>query len=202
MKPEPIIFNFNKDLIMENDKIKLIPLSINHFDDLKIFLSEEPYIWTHSYLPMYNENDLLDYIRSTLQARSEGKEYAFAVFDKVKNTYAGSTRFYDVQLAHHTIQLGYTWYGKEFQGTYLNKNAKYLLLQFAFDELGMQRVEFRASSENDRSIAAMQSIGCSIEGVFRSHLYKPDGSRRSSTLLSILKSEWDYEIRNKLLGQI
>lgn len=202
MSIAPIPFDFNATIILENDFVKLEPLSLDHFDALKPFLLETPYIWTHSFLPMYNETDLLDYIKSTEAARSKGAEYAFAVYDKIKKQYAGSTRFYDIQLAHHSTQLGYTWYGKDFHGTYLNKNCKYLLLQYAFETLGMQRVEFRASSENERSIAAMQSIGCTIEGEFRSHLYKPDGSRRNSTLLSMLKSEWDDGLQEKLLIKI
>jgi len=95
-----------------------------------------------------------------------------------------------MQLDKQTIQLGYTWYGKQFQGTGLNKHCKFLLLQFAFEKMGMERVEFRADNNNKKSIAAMKSIGCQIEGVLRSHLPTLDGTRRDSIVLSILKDEW------------
>ncbi len=108
-------------------------------------------------------------------------------------------RFYDINVPFKTLQLGYTWYGKKFQGTGLNKHCKYLLLSFAFETLGMERVEFRADNNNERSIAAMKSIGCKVEGVLRSNMpTREDGIRRDSIVLSILKDEWVDEVRRKL----
>jgi RimJ/RimL family protein N-acetyltransferase len=66
--------------------------------------------------------------------QKKGSEYGFAVFDK-KNKFAGSTSFYNIDLDEKTLKLGYTWYGKEFQGTGLNKHCKYLLLEFAFEKI-------------------------------------------------------------------
>jgi len=62
----------------------------------------------------------------------------------------------------------------------------------------MERVEFRADYENKRSISAMKSIGCKEEGVLRSNGFKADGTRRDSIVLSILKEEWNYKIKNEL----
>ncbi|GAB1431365.1 hypothetical protein MASR2M18_22000 [Ignavibacteria bacterium] len=87
---------------------------------------------------------------------------------------------------------------KESQGTGLNRNCKFLLLEFAFDVCGFDRLEFQADKNNARSIAAMKSIGCSEEGVLRSHLLKPDGSRRDSIVLSILRDEWQNRIKEEL----
>ena len=109
---------------------------------------------------------------------------------------------YDIQIDNASLQIGYTWYGKEFQGTGVNKNCKYLLLEFAFDRLKMERVECRADNENRRSIHAMKSIGFSVEGVLRSNSYKPDGTRRDSIVLSMLKAEWNNAIKNKLKESI
>jgi RimJ/RimL family protein N-acetyltransferase len=97
------------------------------------------------------------------------------------------------------LQLGYTWYGSAFQGTGLNKHCKYLLLNFAFEKMHMERVEFRADNDNKRSIAAMKSIGCMEEGILRSNSIKQDGSRRDSIVLSILKVEWEKTVKERLL---
>jgi RimJ/RimL family protein N-acetyltransferase len=133
-----------------------------------------------------------------MEERAARKSYAFIVFDKRTNQYAGSTRFYDIQIENASLQLGFTWYGKEFQGTGLNKNCKYLLLEFAFEKLNMERVEFRADNDNLRSINAMKSIGCVVEGILRSNMYKPNGDRRDSIVLSILKNEWNSGVKDKL----
>ncbi len=89
--------------------------------------------------------------------------------------------------------------GQHFQGTGLNKHCKYLLLDFAFDKMQMERVEFRADNNNKRSIAAMKSIGCIEEGVLRSNTIKQDGNRRDSIVLSILKAEWENGVKDRLL---
>jgi RimJ/RimL family protein N-acetyltransferase len=101
-----------------------------------------------------------------------------------------------------TLQLGYTWYGEKFRGTKLNKHCKFLLLQFAFEELGMERVEFRADARNQRSIAAMKSLGCMVEGVLRSNMPLEDGGRRDSIVLSILKSEWQNGVKEGLRAKL
>jgi len=138
-----------------------------------------------------------------LDARAEEKEYPFIVFDKTKKAYAGSTRFYDINLSFKTIQLGYTWYGRKFHGTGLNKHCKYLLLQFAFEKLGLERVEFRADARNERSIAAMKSIGCKVDGILRSNMPTAEGDvRRDSIVLSILKDEWFDEVKEKLFSKL
>ena len=106
--------------------------------------------------------------------------------------------FYDIQAAFKTLQLGYTWYGKDFQGTGLNKHCKFLLLSFAFEQAGMERVEFRADNNNERSIAAMKSIGCKVDGILRGNMPTRDGGRRDSIVLSILKDEWFSNVKEKL----
>ena len=106
-------------------------------------------------------------------------------------------------MAFKTVQLGYTWYGKDFRGTGLNKHCKYLLLQFAFETLGLERVEFRADNNNKRSIAAMQSIGCKIEGVMRNHMPTLGSDlRRDSIVLSILRNEWFDEVKENLKNRL
>jgi RimJ/RimL family protein N-acetyltransferase len=100
------------------------------------------------------------------------------------------------------LQLGYTWYGKEFQGTGLNKHCKYLLLEFAFEKMQVERVEFRADANNEKSIAAMKSIGCTVEGILRKNVKKPEGGRRDSIILSILKDEWNQQVKQNLKNKL
>ncbi len=62
----------------------------------------------------------------------------------------------------------------------------------------MMRVEFRADARNERSIAAMKSIGCKVDGILRSNLWLEGGIRRDSIVLSILKDEWQNEVKENL----
>ena len=90
---------------------------------------------------------------------------------------------------HKTLNIGYSWYGKEFHCTGLNRHCKLLLLTHAFEALKMERVEFRADAKNAKSIAAMQGIGCTLEGTLRNNCEAESG-RRDSVVLSIIKNEW------------
>lgn len=195
-------FDFSANYILEDDFVKLRPLTESDYELLLSFALNELDIWKYSLVSVAGAEGLKNYIQTALNARAEKKEYAFIVFDKRQQKYAGCTRFYDMQLDKQTLQLGYTWYGSQFQGTGLNKHCKFLLLQFAFENMEMERVEFRADSSNKRSIKAMQSIGCTVEGVLRSHAPTLNGSRRDTIVLSILKDEWFGALKKALQHQI
>ncbi|WP_338376296.1 GNAT family protein [uncultured Flavobacterium sp.] len=195
-------FDFQKDYILENDNVLLRPLEILDIENLLHFSINEPELWQYSLLPASNESELKHYIQVALEKRNLKTDYPFIVFDKKTNSYAGSTRFYDIQLTNKCLQLGFTWYGKDYQGTGLNKNCKYLLLEFAFEKLNIERVEFRADNSNEKSIAAMKSIGCKIEGILRSNGVRPNGERRDSIILSILKTEWKKSVKENLLKRL
>ncbi|NOQ73057.1 MAG: GNAT family N-acetyltransferase [Crocinitomix sp.] len=192
--------NFKKTYTLENEVVQLRPLLPSDVEELMVFAMNEPTLWDYSLTPANGRDNMTQYIIAAINDKELGKSYPFIVFDKRQNKYAGSTRFYDYSTVHNTTQLGYTWYGQEFQGTGLNKNCKYLLLEFAFEKLGLDRVEFRADNDNTRSIAAMKSIGCTFEGVLRSNCASVSG-RRNSIVLSILKNEWFDSIKAKLKQQ-
>ena len=194
--------NFLEEIILENDRVLLRPLSIDDFDLLLPYSINEPNLWQYSLTPADGHDNLKKYIDSALENRAKNDSYTFIVFDKFTQKIAGSTRFYDYQKKHNTLQLGYTWYGSDFWGTGLNQNCKYLLLSYAFDTLGIHRVEFRADNNNKRSIAAMKKLGCVEEGILRSNCADANAGRRDSIVLSILKKEWDSKIKNKLLQEL
>ncbi len=191
-------FDQNTDYVLEDDRVILRPLKETDIEFLLPFALNEPDTWKYSYLSAKGENGMCKYIKDALYNKAAGKEYPFIVFDKQTKQYAGSTRFYDIQPAFQTLQLGYTWYGEKFRGTGLNKHCKFLLLQFAFETLNAMRVEFRADANNERSIAAMKSIGCKPEGILRSNMPLTDGGRRDSIILSVLKDEWENGVKENL----
>lgn len=191
-------FDFNRDYILEDDFVFLRPMKLSDDKHLRIFVDNEPELW--KYFPVgsnpLGDDGLKQYMQTAIRMRTNNVHYPFIVFDKIKNEYAGSTRFYDIQSVHKIASIGNTWYGKRFQGTGLNKHAKFLLLRFAFEEMNLERVGFEADKTNDRSIAAMKSIGCTVEGVLRSNRTMQN-RRRDTIVLGILKGEWfDYVKEN------
>jgi N-acetyltransferase len=195
-------FDRDAEYILEDDRVLLRPLQEADITYLLPYALNEPDNWRYSAANGFGDDRMRNYIQTTLDARKNGEQYPFIVFDKATGEYAGSTRFYDIQSANQMLQLGYTWYGNRFRGTGLNKHCKFLLLQLAFEELDMYRVEFRADARNERSIAAMKSIGCKPEGILRSHMWLEDGTRRDSIVLSILKEEWEGGVKGNLLHRL
>jgi RimJ/RimL family protein N-acetyltransferase len=195
-------FDPQEDYILEDERVLLRPVKEDDWSNFANLPESSPEIWQYSLMAIQKTEDLKAYFQEAMIHRKNGKSYAFIVFDKLTQSFVGCTRFYDIQVQYLSTQLGYTWYDKKSWGSGLNAHCKYLLLQLAFEKLGFERVEFRADNDNKRSIAAMQKIGCTIEGILRNHLPKPNGERRDSIVLSILKKEWQEKIKEDLLLQL
>ncbi|WP_411031621.1 GNAT family N-acetyltransferase [Spongiimicrobium sp. 3-5] len=197
-----LIFDFNKEYVLEDDFVKLSPLRMEHIASL-LEISEEPNLWTYFLEKGNGLQNLTKYVADTIDKRKRGTEYPFIVFDKTTNQYAGSTRFYDFIPELDVLKLGHTWYGNNFRGTGLNKRCKYLLFQFVFEKIGAERLGFGAHAENKVSIAAMESVGCKKEGVLRGFLPAMDTTARIDVvLMSILKSDWQLHAKTGLKNKI
>ncbi|MFT4155714.1 GNAT family N-acetyltransferase [Parafilimonas sp.] len=191
------------NITLEDERVILRPLTESDYENLLPFAVNEKGLWFYSLVRPEGEEGLSNYLYIALAEKAAGREFPFIVFDKKTNEYAGSTRFYDINFLYKTLQLGYTWYGKKFHGTGLNKHCKFLLLQFAFEALKFERVEFRADAKNERSIAAMKSIGCKVDGILRSNMPTMEGNvRRDSIVLSILREEWFDGVKEKLAAKL
>src|SRR5262245_3891553 len=96
-------------------------------EQLVPFVIAEPGLWRYSLNAPTDEASMKNYVTAAVQNRYDKKEYPFIIYDKKTGSYAGSTRFYDIQPTYKTTQLGFTWYGKDFQQTGLNRHCKLLL---------------------------------------------------------------------------
>jgi RimJ/RimL family protein N-acetyltransferase len=68
---------------------------------------------------------------------------------------------------HRRLEIGWVILGAALQRTRPATEAFYLLLRRAFDELGYQRVEWKANALNAASLAAAERLGFTSEGTFR-----------------------------------
>ena len=195
-------FNFKENYVLENDVVRLQPLQVSDFEKLIDFSINEPELWSFNANGPDSPENLKKYFDSALSRKEKLLEYPFIVWDKTKNKVAGSTRFYNINLEANHLEIGFTWYEKDFQGTSLNKNCKFLLLEFAFEKMNLERVGFRANNLNQRSINAMKSIGCIEEGVLRNFNTDAKGNRIDAIVLSILKNEWFNSVKQNLKNKI
>jgi RimJ/RimL family protein N-acetyltransferase len=95
------------------------------------------------------------------------------------------------------IEVGFTWLAGSVQGTGINAEAKLLLLlllRYAFETLGVVRVDLKTDARNQRSRAAIADLGAQFEGVLRnwsrSWAAGEEGKLRDSALFSVIEAEW------------
>ena len=198
MVPTP--FSTNQNIVLENDCVLLRPLAMSDAKYLQVFSENEPELWQYSLQTAAGSDNLTQYLAAAVKGRESGLAYPFIIYDKQRAAYAGTTRFYEIDLLNQSLLLGYTWLGRDFQRTGINRHCKYLLLQFAFEQAGIHRVAFRADINNENSIRAMESIGCKHEGVLREHMLLSNGLRRTSVLMSILANEWQDSVKKHLIS--
>jgi len=87
-------------------------------------------------------------------------------------------------------EIGYTWLSALAQRTGVNTEAKYLLMQYAFEVWRIHRLSLRTDVRNERSWKAIERIGATFEGVWRSEMPGRDGTVRDSAYFSVVASEW------------
>jgi RimJ/RimL family protein N-acetyltransferase len=113
----------------------------------------------------------------------------------------GSTRYLNIDLANHRLEIGNTWYAAAYQRSPVNTTCKILLLTHAFDTLGAVAVEFRTDERNVRSRQAILDLGAHHDGVLRHHMIMPDGWLRNTYVFSILRDEWPA-VRDRLESRL
>lgn len=196
------MFDFEKDYVLENDRVRLAPLVHDDIRRLNI-IAQEDNLWTY-FLGSSNGKDNFEaYVKDALSYREHKKAYAFSIFDKQTDNYVGSTRFFDFGISLNTVRLGYSWIGRKSRGTGINRNSKFLMFEFAFEHIGFERIGLGAHAENTVSIQAMKSLGCKQEGSIRNLFPSIHSQGRSdAVLLGMLKEEWllfaKDELKNRL----
>jgi N-acetyltransferase len=191
-----------KPVTLEGKIVNLVPLSMDHVGDLTLD-GNDPNIWLYMrYGFVDTEAKMAEFIQNLLKLQEMGTDLPFAVIIRKTGQAVGMTRYMDIQEKNYSLEIGGTWYGNAYQRTGVNTECKFLLLGYAFENLGFNRVQFKADLRNERSQRAIERIGAVREGVLRDHMVLPDGYVRSSVYYSILKSEWPavkLKLRQKML---
>lgn len=183
------LFNTRQTLVLENQQAVLRPLEASDFEALSRYAYHHS-LWYYSAQSAATADGLNAWIAAALSQRAEGNRYPFVIIDKQSQTIAGSTSFANIALEHRRLEIGFTWLGSPFQGTKLNMACKTLLLQYAFDQLQVERVEFKTDTANLRSRKALEKLGAVEEGILRHHILLHHGAWRDTVYYSILQSEW------------
>lgn len=175
--------------VLENDHVLLRPLTADDRESLRE-IAMDPEIWRYFVSLVESDEDFDAYFDASLADHGAGRRVVFHITDKRDGRAAGSMSFGNLAEADARIEIGWSWLGKESRGRGVNRWAKYLLLEHAFERLGAERVEFKTDELNDRARRALRNIGAVEEGTLRSFNYMPGGRRRDAVFYSVLRSEW------------
>ncbi|WP_397364880.1 GNAT family N-acetyltransferase [Olleya sp. R77988] len=174
---------------LENDRVKLIPLDLSNYKHIEAIATEKDLIY-YSPSIISSPETLKTYVQTAVDGLYHNTTLPFIIYDKLVQAYAGSTRFGIINHKNKVLHIGWTWIGHAFQGTGLNKNMKFLMLQYAFENLNFEKVEFRIDERNQKSRKAVEKLGATLEGVLREDTVMTNGFRRSTCCYGILKREW------------
>jgi RimJ/RimL family protein N-acetyltransferase len=131
-----------------------------------------------------------DGIESALRHQAMGSVLPFVTIDKPSGRVVGSTRYLNIVPMRRRLETGSTWIGRPWRRTAVNTEAKFLMLEHAFEALGCVRVEFRVDSLNETSRNAIVRLGAKEEGTLRNYMITPDGEIHHAVSYSIIESEW------------
>lgn len=177
--------------------MRLEPLAERHLAALRACANDPP-LWefTYSPNPFTSDADARQWLHQALVAEGE---QAFAIIDTHSGAVAGSTRYLDMAPAHRKLEIGWTFIARRFWRTRLNTEAKYLMLQHAFEEWNAVRAQLKAEAVNSRSRQAILRLGAKHEGTLRNFRIRPgESDPRDVAFYAVTADEWPA-VKGRLL---
>lgn len=166
--------------ILTGRYVRLEPLTFQHVEGL-LEAGKDPKVWT--WLSNRQPTDLAGmhaYVARLLAMHEAQTLTPWAQIDIRTGEPAGVTTYHDLTLRDRALYIGSTWIGSRWQRTGVNTEAKLLLLEHAFDTLGVLRVGWMTHHNNLQSQQAIERLGAQREGILRNHKIMPDGSSRNT----------------------
>jgi RimJ/RimL family protein N-acetyltransferase len=197
--------------------VQLEPLALEHVAALVQAASEDRSTYGYTHVPD-GEDEMVAMIDAARREQAAGWVVPFATRDLSTNRIVGSTRFLDLDYWRwpppspvgtkgapgprpSVAEIGTTWLAASAQRTPVNTEAKWLMLNHAFEEWKVLRVTLKTDARNARSRRAIERIGAQFEGIRRAHAPAVDGGVRDSAYFSVLAHEWP-EVSERLVALV
>lgn len=178
---------------LENEHVRLRPAVPEDRAALRAIAMDHR-IWRYFVTAIETEADFDAFFDTALADQAAGLRVVYVIIDKATKQVAGSMSFCGIAESAGRLEIGWSWLGLDFQGHGINRWAKYLMLECAFERLHAERVEFKTDVLNVQARQGLRNIGAIEEGVLRSYNPMPGGRRRDAIFYSVLRAEWP-EIR-------
>ncbi|WP_342575673.1 GNAT family protein [Solibacillus sp. FSL K6-1781] len=179
-----------EEIIVENDIVKLRPVQMSDIEAIANAANDER-IWEHMSVTLLTQEAVENYIENAIKEREKGISYMFAVIEKKTDNIVGCTSFLDISFPHKRLEIGATWYNPTVWRSAINTNCKFLLFQYCFEVLNLNRIQIKTGHENYRSQKAIERIGAVKEGVLRNHMIRKEGTIRHTIMYSVIVEDWE-----------
>jgi RimJ/RimL family protein N-acetyltransferase len=177
--------------------VRLEPLSVSHGEDLAISAEEDRAAYGFTRVPRAWEVE--EYLSAHFERAKGGKLAPLAQIRQDDGRAVGCTAYWDPRFwpgrsGLYAIEIGWTWLAASAQRTGINAEAKLLLLEYAFETMGVVRADLKTDARNEQSRRAIERLGARFEGVLRnwsqSHAPGEEGLLRDSAMFSVIAPEW------------
>lgn len=182
---------FPADLTFVSGPVTLRPLTLDDVPALMALANATPEAFADTFTPR-TADQAAAYFGKAFADRADGTAFPFAVVrdDGDGPRVVGTTRLQEYDAHHARCAIGYTWYAPAHHRDGTNRRCKVLLLDHAFDVLGVRRVQFTIDAHNAASRRSVERLGALHEGTLRQHRVADDGTVRDSVIYAILADEW------------
>ena len=174
---------------LENDHVRLEPLSMDHADELADAVRDGE-LWNAWFTFVPRPEDVRAEIERRLRLHEQKSMAPWTVVDVATGRAIGMTTFMAIDAPNRHVEIGSTWLAASAQGKPINPSMKLLMLERAFEQFDCIAVEFRTHWHNRRSRAAIEKLGAKLDGVLRSHQIMAGGQLRDTVVYSIIAAEW------------
>ena len=188
-------------VILEGEGVRLEPLTLAHEPDLRRAAADGE-LWRLHFTSVPEPDQTRGYIETALADQTKGIRLPFVVRELGSETVVGSTSYHDIIAPARRVEIGYTWYARSWQRTFINSACKWLLLEHAFGTLHCSVVGWRTDNLNTRSQAAIERLGAKKDGIIRRQQLRRDGTLRDTVMYSVTADEWHASIRAHVRGLV
>lgn len=164
-------------------------------------IASDASIWEFAPEQITDHQAMERYVEQAMKEQAQGGSLPFVTKLSETGEVIGSTRFGNIDTTNLKVEIGWTWIAPRWQRSFVNTEAKFLMLTHAFEVWKCIRVEFKTDATNLRSRNAIMRLGAVEEGILRQHMITESGRFRDSVYFSILDKEWEL-VKTQLLDKM
>jgi len=195
---------FDHPPTLDGELIRMEPLAERHRESLRAALADAE-VWRWVKIDAAGNPALFDpWFDQALANVGARSEFAFATVRRADDAAIGSSRYLSFRPDDLGLEIGWTLVSRSAWGGGPNSEAKLLMLEHAFEQLGCARVEFKTDALNERARAALAALPSRFEGIFKKHMLMYGGRWRDSAWYAITDQEWPEtkrQLRDRLAEQ-